>query len=294
MGYLYETHLHTSNSSLCGATRAKDYIPYFLDRGYDGIFVTDHFYQGNTRVDRALSWKDWVHAYCDAFREAKEEGDRLGLKVFFGWEASQLDAADYLIYGLDEDWLLEHPEVREFNAATQYQTVHAAGGFVVTAHPFRERGYHSAIRLHPNDTDAWEVANAGNMPYMDIFARNFARDHGFHVTSGSDIHNAKPDAVTFGIETEEPLNSVDDYIALIKKGTGYKLHVPEDRYDGPVLNPCYPIIVDDGEGNLSTIPNEIIEGIARAEVDTGSYAMDNLRRYRELVKTLPEYGWPRK
>ena len=39
MKYTYEVHLHTNESSLCGRTPAREYIPFYIDQGYDGIVV---------------------------------------------------------------------------------------------------------------------------------------------------------------------------------------------------------------------------------------------------------------
>ncbi len=47
MSFLYETHLHTCQGSACGVTPGREYPKRFQDLGYDGIFVTDHFFQGN-------------------------------------------------------------------------------------------------------------------------------------------------------------------------------------------------------------------------------------------------------
>lgn len=80
-------------------------------RGYAGIVVTDHFFYGNTAVDRSLPWKDWVEQFCKGYEHAKEEGDKIGLQVFFGWE-SGYHGTEFLIYGLNKEWLFEHPETK--------------------------------------------------------------------------------------------------------------------------------------------------------------------------------------
>ena len=51
-GYKYETHLHTNQGSACGRNGGQDYIEPFFKAGYSGIFVTDHFFGGNTAVPR--------------------------------------------------------------------------------------------------------------------------------------------------------------------------------------------------------------------------------------------------
>ena len=48
--YIYETHLHTYESSACGSTKASEYPAYYKSIGYSGIFITDHFFNGNCRI----------------------------------------------------------------------------------------------------------------------------------------------------------------------------------------------------------------------------------------------------
>ena len=257
MSYLYETHLHTRNASACGRTDAADYIPYFLEKGYDGIFVTDHFWLGNTCIPRELPWEEWVHGYCSAYREAKEAGDRAGLKVFFGWETTY-QGDDYLCYGPDEEWLIRHPDMIHWTVKEQYEHVIRAGGMVIQAHPFRERGYMNAIHLHPHECDGWEVMNAGNEPYQNVLAYHYAEDHGIRMTCGSDIHKAGSTAygeTTFGMAFSEPLNSVQDYIRLVKAGQ-YTMDVPEDAFFCEPKQPVFPIHYYDAEGREQPFDKE--------------------------------------
>ena len=246
MSYKYETHLHTSVSSACGRSKGSEYIAGYKALGYDGIFVTDHFWLGNTCVPRELEWRDWVRAYCGAWREAKAEGDRQGLKVFFGWETTYGTGEDFLIYGLGPDWLERHPEMIRLSQREQYACVSEAGGLVVQAHPFRERGYMREIQLHPWHCDAWEIANAGNEPWMDRSALEFAREHGLKMTCGSDIHSVRQleDGNVFAMITETELRSEADYVRLIKSGCGWSMSYPAGRMEcekqGPYL-PVWPI-----------------------------------------------------
>jgi len=125
--YLYEPHLHTSQASACGISPGREYIKRYQDLGYTGIIVTDHFYGGNTAIDRNLPWPKWVDAFCRGYEDARDEGERRGLDVFFGWEET-FDGDDYLVYGLDKEWLLQHPEARYWTRKEQYETVSCGGG----------------------------------------------------------------------------------------------------------------------------------------------------------------------
>ena len=56
MSYLYETHLHTTAASACAKSTGSEYISFYKELGFDGIIVTDHFFNGTSAVpvSRAL------------------------------------------------------------------------------------------------------------------------------------------------------------------------------------------------------------------------------------------------
>ena len=56
MPFLYETHMHTCQGSACGRATGREQARVYRDAGYTGIIITDHFFGGNTAVDRRLPW----------------------------------------------------------------------------------------------------------------------------------------------------------------------------------------------------------------------------------------------
>jgi hypothetical protein len=233
--YLYETHLHTSRSSACGVSGGREYIRRYKDLGYTGIIVTDHFYRGNTTVPRNLPWKEWVRRFCRGYEETREAGARLGLDVFFGWEETFDNNDDYLIYGLDKDWLLEHPEVRDWTRGEQYRQARQYGGCVVQAHPFRQHYYISTVRLSSGCVDAVEAANAGNHERSyDALAMRYARRLGLPATAGSDIHDAAQaddgDRI-FGVYLNKKMETIADYAAAIREKKLAGLRMRKGRCD---------------------------------------------------------------
>ncbi|MDR2632961.1 MAG: PHP domain-containing protein [Treponema sp.] len=222
MTYLYETHLHTSQVSACAISRGREYIPAYKALGYAGIIVTDHFVHGNSRLSRGLSWKEWVNHFCRGYEEAREAGKQQALDVFFGWEET-FDGDDYLVYGLDKGWLLEHPEAAHWNRREQYETVQFYGGCVVHAHPFRQHYYIDTIHLAPQCVDAVEAANAGNEEASyDALAMSYARALGLPVTAGTDIHSVRQLqglACPFGVYLDRKMSGIEDYVAAIKGKT---------------------------------------------------------------------------
>ena len=81
--FRYETHLHTAEGSGCASASGAEQARRYKALGYDGIIVTDHFFNGNCAVTNFDSWEDRVNKFCKGYENAKEEGDRIGLKVFF-------------------------------------------------------------------------------------------------------------------------------------------------------------------------------------------------------------------
>ncbi|MCL1927163.1 MAG: PHP domain-containing protein [Treponema sp.] len=232
MDYLYETHLHTSQASACATTRGKDYVQRYIDLGFTGIMVTDHFFNSNTTFDRRKHWREWVKGFCSGYEDARNEGEKRGLDVFFGWEET-FDGDDYLIYGLDKTWLLEHPEMVRWTREEQFWEVHRYGGCVVHAHSFRQHAYLSTVTLSPYLVDAIEAANAGNHDAIyDAQAFEYARILGLPAVAGSDAHGISilgRNGGPYGISVTSKLSSVHDYVSLIMNKQYVSLHIPPGR-----------------------------------------------------------------
>lgn len=235
--YFYETHLHTSQGSACGHNTGREMARACREYGYSGIFITDHNWGGNTAIDRNLPWDEWVDEFCKGYEDAKEEGDRIGLDVFFGYEAG-FEGTEFLIYGIDKAWMHAHPAIRRADIEQQYRLVHADGGMVIHAHPYREEGYIPEIRLFPEWVDGVETVNAmhtnsrskaHNDPSFDTKAAVFARKHRLPVTAGSDIHEKA--LLGAGIAFKKKLTSPADYIKAILSGEDYVLTNGECWYN---------------------------------------------------------------
>jgi len=251
MSYLYETHLHTSQTSRCGASTGAEHVRFYKDLGFTGLIVTDHFFSGSCHVPKDLPWKERIERFCAGYEDALIEGQKLGLDVFFGWEHNW-NGDDYLVYGIDKNWMIAHPEMEHWTRREQIDAVRQAGGCVVQAHPFRTRDYIKRVQLAPQYCDAIEVANAGNEAHNDAFALAYAKKHGLHMTAGSDNHCSArvsdPDAQVFGIALDERLTSIHDYVRLIRERRPIGLRVPQGRFDAANCPQIESFYVD-GEGS---------------------------------------------
>ena len=234
--YLYDTHVHTSEGSACGKNTAAQMVRAYKQANYTGIIITDHFFYGNTAPSRTLPWSNWVNAFCLGYEHAYEEGQKIGLQVLFGWE-SGYQGTEFLIYGLDKQWLLAHPEIKDATIPEQFDLVHQGGGIVIHAHPYREEPYIDSIRLFPEFVDGTEVLNAchsnsyspshHNVTF-DQKAAQYALDHHFPVTAGSDMHHTS--LFGGGMAFSHPLSTIQDYISTIQKSEAYLLTNGEQTF----------------------------------------------------------------
>lgn len=227
--FVYETHLHTVQASACAAATGEDMAKACRRAGYTGIIVTDHFYYGNTAVDRSKPWQEWVESYTKGYEDAYKTGTRIGLQVFFGWE-SCYQGTEFLIYGLTKEWLLTHPEIKDATIQEQYELIHREGGMVVQAHPYREEPYIKETRLFPMDIDAVETVNAchssarsrsHNNPEFDIRAKEYAEKYHLPATAGSDIH--RTDLLLGGMAFQKKMGDIHDFIHTVLNREPYRL-----------------------------------------------------------------------
>lgn len=227
--YLYETHMHTSEASKCSYSTGKEMAQAAKDAGYTGVIITNHNWYGNTCIDEKLPWKEWVEQFCKGYENALDWGTQIGLDVFFGYE-SGYKGTEFLIYGVDKEWLIAHPEIKDASISEQYKLVHADDGLVIQAHPYRKEDYIPEIRLFPEDVDGVETINAThschlslkhNDPEFDTKALSYARKYHLPMTAGSDVHTT--DIFGGGMAFKRKLNSIQDFCQAVKSGEDYLL-----------------------------------------------------------------------
>lgn len=212
--------MHTSEGSACGVSSGAAQAQAYFDAGYTGIIITDHFFNGNCAVRRDLPWEEMVEQFFAGYENAKKKGDAIGLDVFLGWEVN-FKATEFLVYGLDKEWLLKHDDILSWDVREHYERVKADGGMVIHAHPFREASYIKKIRLFPDCVDGVEVFNAANErinPKFNERALQYARENGLPETGGTDSHNVK--TIGGGMIFERRLDSIYDYMDAVYNHEG--------------------------------------------------------------------------
>lgn len=216
--YKYETHCHTSEGSKCSHITAEKLVEFYKNQGFDGVFITDHFFNGNTTVDRNQSWDKMVDDFCLGFENAKKAGEKLGIDVFFGFEYSY-HGTDVLVYGLDKQWLLSHPDVMSLGTTEFCDFAHSEGALVIHAHPFREASYINMIRLFPRNVDGVEIYNACRTDFENERAKEYADNYGLFYSAGTDNHVGLRESLG-GMEFDEKVKNVPDFVQKMKVQKG--------------------------------------------------------------------------
>ncbi|HOL13592.1 MAG TPA: PHP domain-containing protein [Bacillota bacterium] len=216
MVYKYELHTHTAEISRCSSISAKDLVRFYKSKGYTGLCITDHFFNGNTSVPRDLPWEERVELFYSGYELAYEEGKKQGFDVFFGWEWT-FRGTDILTYGLGKEWLLAHPEVWELSINDYCDLVRESGAFLVHAHPFREAAYIDMIRLFPRKVDGVEVLNAMRNDFENERANEYADNYGLLKVAASDNHVGRIKRYC-GIKTAKRVRDMREMAELIRRG----------------------------------------------------------------------------
>ena len=215
--FKYETHLHTSPVSKCARAGVRENLEFYKGLGYDGVFVTNHFIDGNIDLDRTLPYEDQIEFFFSDYESALEIGKELGIKVFLGAELAY-KGTDFLVYGLDKAWFLSHPEIMSMKKSEELTFLAENGALIIQAHPFREAKYIDHVRLFPRHVHGIETVNANRTEFENKMAEIYAENYGLPVFAGSDNHKGASQTALAGIWTEAPIENELDFIQKYRSG----------------------------------------------------------------------------
>ena len=207
--------MHTLPVSRCARYNVRENLEFYKSLGYDGIFITNHFLDGNINIDKSLPYEEKVKFYFSDYHEALALSDEIGIKIFLGVEISYR-GTDFLIYGLDEEWYLSHPEIMDMKKSEELPYLASHGALVVQAHPYRQDRHIDHIRLFPHCIEGVETINACRTELENRMADIFADSYGFVKTAGSDNHIASRLNHLAGMESETPLVNEADFINRVR------------------------------------------------------------------------------
>jgi predicted metal-dependent phosphoesterase TrpH len=216
--YLYETHMHTSPLSACAKVSARKTLEFYKGAGYAGVFITDHFLDGNIDHSlRDLPYAEAIKRFFAALEESRLIGEELGLSVFPAFEMGY-KGTDFLVYGIDEQWCLAHEDMHKMRKTELLSLLREDGALLIQAHPFREAAYIDHIRLYPRHVHGVEVFNANRSEFENELAAQYCKNYELIAFAGSDNHVGAAQARFGGIATDAPIGNVREFIELVLCG----------------------------------------------------------------------------
>ena len=215
--YRYETHLHTAPVSACARATVRQSLEFYKSIGYDGVFITNHFIDGNISIDSSKPYAERIEFYFSDYENGVKIGKELGIKVFCGIEQS-FEGTDFLIYGLDKQWFLAHPHIEQMQKSDELILLMESGALVIQAHPFREADYIDHIRLFPRCVHGVEIINACRTDFENKMAEIYAESYSLLTFAGSDNHSAERQGRLAGMCSETPIADEQDFVRRVKSG----------------------------------------------------------------------------
>ncbi len=217
-----EMHAHTSEVSPCAKVPADGMVKACAEAGYQGVVVTDHF---NDYVLESFpgSARDRVTRYLEGFQRAQEAGAKLGIQVILGMESCIAGGPeDFLVYGIDKDFLYQNPRFYQYTQEQAYQTCREYGALFFQAHPCRSY----CKPRDPHLLDGVEIYN-GNPRHENNNrrAKKWAEKYHLMVSSGSDFHQLE-DAGLGGIILSTNVQNSRELAAVLKQGTAELIQTP--------------------------------------------------------------------
>lgn len=211
--YFYDMHVHTFETSSCAIIKALELVRLYKDVGYQGIVVTDHFFADYFENLTVQSWEEKIDKFLEGYKNAFKEGQEIGLDVFLGIELQFNEGKnDYLVYGIDEDFLKANNELYRLGLIRFKELVKAQDILIYQAHPFRSW----VTPAKPSLIDGIEVFN-GRLEFdsSNDKALVYAKNNDLKMISGSDFHQIE-DLASGGIILPKQIKSNKDLVKVLK------------------------------------------------------------------------------
>ncbi len=207
--------MHSSEASACATNDINKMLEKYNSLGYTGIILTNHFFNGNTCVPRNMSWRNKIELFLLPYEKAKIKAKEYDMDIFWGFEYNYY-GTEFLIYGIDKEFLIKHPEIMSLTLSEFINLVHENNGIVIHAHPFREASYIRETRLFPELTDAVEVINGSLVgTNFNDKAKTYSEKYNLPQTAGSDSHSTNHSRFC-GMEFQHRLKNINDFILSIR------------------------------------------------------------------------------
>ncbi len=224
---LFDPHVHSSGISKCSHVTGMEIVDTRKSEGYGGIVLTNHcqpwYYTPQEH-------REFIKRFIAEYRAVKEYADNVGFRAFLGIEVtiSLPDVADWLLYGVDEKFLIDSPCLYALTQKELFTLCEKAEVAMVQAHPYRS----STLPRAAEYMHGMEI----NCTPCDVNTRETvikeAEKRGIFVTCGTDYHgDARP--IKGGIYLPSSVNNAGKMAEYLLNTPFTKLKLGEEIFDVP-------------------------------------------------------------
>ena len=134
---LIDLHAHSAGISHCCRAKGDRVIREAKAVGIDGIVLTNHYTKNYVKDE---DYAAFARRYTEEYEQLLALGEAEGIRVLFGVELTmeKHDMVHLLLYGVEPSFVEESPMLFDWTQQELYERVHAVGGIVVQAHPYRK------------------------------------------------------------------------------------------------------------------------------------------------------------
>ena len=182
---LLDPHIHTKGISHCSQCYADQLIDVCVRDGIDAIVLTNHYRHSYYQSDD--KFPEWRQKYVDEYRITKNEGEKRGIKVFFGLEVTldETPRIDYVIYGLTDTHIEKEMSLATLTQKELFEYCVANNALLYQAHPYRNGTEPQDPRyMHGIEVNCHPIYNHNDKEKIITFAN----EHGLKLSCGSDYH----------------------------------------------------------------------------------------------------------
>ena len=212
--YKTELHAHTCPASKCAHTEPEEMIEQYIENGYSAVVITNHM--SPTLFDVILpditDYREAAEIFLEDIRRARVYAAGR-ITVLTGMELRvRKNMNDYLIYGIDDEFILNMGNVMDMTIKELSPFFHENGALIFQAHPFRD----TMTVTSPKLLDGIEAGNfCTTHDSRNDIAAVWAKKFGMLTVYGSDYHS-KAYMRGAGILTEQPITCNAELLNVLK------------------------------------------------------------------------------
>ena len=221
-----ETHSHTFGGSKCAKADDETFIKAFLDAGYKGVVITNHFHPKYFETYQGDTDKEKIDYYFSLFDSMKEKLNKVGIKAFLGAEITCCTSDEYMLYGFDRSLFYDNKLLFTLTQKELFELAEKNNCFMYQTHPFRDR---VKVLGDPKYMHGAESFN-GHFHHVNLNekANKFCEDNNLIKMSGTDYHDpGQP--IYGGIYIPENIDTETQLVEFLFKND-FKLIENEEEY----------------------------------------------------------------